>query len=123
MSEVIRDDFVLENNYATSHTTIEDVLSHRSGMPRHDFSYGGKYEGHEGGPRDVVRALRYLPLTAEPRTKYQYCNMMYVAASHVIETITGVWLGDFLRERIWEPLGMRSTVSVFTLPRFFAHSF
>jgi len=52
-----------------------------------------------------------LKLTAEPRTTFQYCNLMFVVASHVVETLTGMWLGDFLKERIWEPLGMKSTVS------------
>jgi CubicO group peptidase (beta-lactamase class C family) len=111
ISRLVRDDFVLENDYATTHTTIEDALSHRSGMPRHDFSYGGIYDGHRGVPRDAVKSLRYLPLTAEPRTKFQYCNLMFVVISHLIEVLEGVWLGDFLRERIWEPLGMKSTVS------------
>jgi CubicO group peptidase (beta-lactamase class C family) len=119
ISHLIRDDFVLENEYATTHTTIEDALSHRSGMPRHDFSYGGNYpdEGgigmgvHKGTIRDAVRALRWLPLTAEPRVSFQYCNMMFVVVSHVVETLTGAWLGDFLKERIWGPLGMHGTVS------------
>ena len=116
ISSLIRDDFVLEDDYATTHTTIEDALSHRSGMPRHDISYGGTYDDHEGTPRDLVRALRYLPLTAEPRTKFQYCNMMYITISHVIETVTGTWLGDYLKEKIWGPLEMNSTVSrIFSL--------
>jgi CubicO group peptidase (beta-lactamase class C family) len=106
ISELIRDDFVLENDYATTHTTIEDALSHRSGLPRHDFSYGKKTT-----VKDTIRDLRYLPLTAEPRTTFQYCNIMFLVASHVVESLTGVWLGDFLKERIWEPLGMKSTVS------------
>lgn len=110
ISELIRDDFVLEDYYATSHITIEDALSHRTGMPRHDFSYGGFYEGHKATPKDIVRALRHLPLTAEPRAKYQYCNMMYVTVAHVIEVLTGKWLGDVVKERIWKPLGMKSTV-------------
>jgi len=58
-----------------------------------------------------VRSLRYLPLTAEPRTKFQYCNIMFVTVSHVVESLTGVWMGDFLSEKIWEPLGMKSTAS------------
>lgn len=37
---------------------------------------------------------------------------MFVVAAHVVETLTGKWLGDFLRERIWEPLGMDGTVSL-----------
>lgn len=109
ISQLIRDDFVLPDEYATNHLTIEDALSHRTGLPRHDHAYGGVYDGHKGTVKDVVRSLRYLPLTAEPRTTYQYCNLMFVVASHVIETLTGDWLGDFLKKNIWEPLGMNST--------------
>lgn len=105
ISNLIGDDFVLPDYYATTHTTLEDVLSHRSGMPRHDMSYGGPNFTR----RDMVRSLRNLPLTAEPRTKFQYCNMMFVTVAYAIETVTGQWLGDFLRERLWEPLGMEST--------------
>lgn len=111
IAKLIPDDFVLSDEYATSHITIEDALSHRSGLPRHDLAYGGNYDGEKTSLRGMVRALRHLPLTAEPRTKFQYCNQMYGVASHVIETMTGMWLGDFLKERIWEPLGMKSTVA------------
>jgi CubicO group peptidase (beta-lactamase class C family) len=111
VSHLIRDDFVLEDEYATTHTTIEDILSHRSGLPRHELSYGGHYDGHNGRPVDVVRSLRYLPLTAEPRTKFQYCNLMFLVAAHVIESLTDTWLGDVLHEKIWKPLDMKSTVS------------
>ncbi len=34
---------------------------------------------------------------------------MYVAVSHALEVVTGVSLGEFLRTRLWEPLGMRNT--------------
>jgi CubicO group peptidase (beta-lactamase class C family) len=117
ISELIRDDFVLNNDYATTHITIEDALSHRSGMPRHDLSYGGYIDGHKFMPKDLVRSLRHLPLTAEPRTKFQYCNLMFVVVSHVIETLSGTWLGDFLKGRIWTPLNMHSTVSLLYIQR------
>ena len=42
-----------------------------------DLSYGGHYDGHLGGPRDIVRSLRYLPLTAEPRVRWQYDDFPY----------------------------------------------
>ena len=105
VSELIRDDFVLENDYATTHITIEDALSHRTGMPRHDLSIGGP----NSTVRDVVRSMRYLPLTEQPRTTFQYCNIMFIAISHAIETLTSKWLGDFIRDRIWEPLNMQSS--------------
>ncbi|KAI9051163.1 hypothetical protein LZ554_005265 [Drepanopeziza brunnea f. sp. 'monogermtubi'] len=109
VSSLIPSHFVLEDQWATSHLTIEDILSHRTGMPRHDLSYGGHYEGRNATPEDIVRALRYLPMTEEPRVRWQYCNMMYTAASYLLETLTGMSLGDFLGESIWEPLGMNST--------------
>jgi len=102
VSSLIRDDFVLQDEYVTNHVTIEDILSHRTGMGAYTMSYGGTHNGHREMPRDVVRSLRHLPLTAELRTTFQYCNLMFVVASHIIETLERVWLGDFLRERIWE---------------------
>ena len=74
-------------------------------MPRHDLSM----EESRTPVRDVVRKLRHLPMTAEPRARWQYCNMMYITVSHFIETYTGTWLGKILRERIWAPLAMDST--------------
>lgn len=60
--------------------------------------------------QDVVRLLRYLPLNAPPRTRWQYCNQMFVVATHVVQTLAGGrWLGDLLRDWIWAPLGMRAT--------------
>jgi CubicO group peptidase (beta-lactamase class C family) len=57
----------------------------------------------------MVRTLRELPMTAEPRTQWQYQNIMYAAVSLAIEKVTGQRLKDFLREQIWEPLGMKAT--------------
>lgn len=101
----MREDFVLADEYTTVHATIEDALSHRTGMPRHDLTYVGP----NVTVRNVVQNLRQLPMTAEIRTRFQYCNMMYIVISHFIETWTGMWLGDFLRIRIYEPLSMFST--------------
>jgi CubicO group peptidase (beta-lactamase class C family) len=115
VNQLIHDDFVVADAWATDHLTLEDVLSHRTGLPHHDQSHGrppATDESHDApraAVRDIVRQIRHLPLTAEPRTTFQYCNLMFVAAAHIIETLTGQWLGKFLRERIWEPLGMDGT--------------
>jgi CubicO group peptidase (beta-lactamase class C family) len=41
ISQLIPDDFVLEDDYSTRHVTFEDAATHRTGMPRHDFSDRG----------------------------------------------------------------------------------
>jgi CubicO group peptidase (beta-lactamase class C family) len=104
LSQIIRDDFVLPDEYATAHVTLEDALSNRSGMSGHELTLG-----RPGTVRDVVRNLRYLKINKEIRTTWQYCNALFIAVGHMIEVITGEWLGDFLRKRIWEPLDMKST--------------
>ena len=105
ISQLIRDDFVLEDDYSTLYVTLQDALLHRTGLPRHDLSP----RSGEESVKDVVRSLRYLPMTEPLRTTFQYCNLMYVTIGHVIETLTGQWEGDFLAQRIWEPLNMTST--------------
>ncbi|KAL7817510.1 beta-lactamase/transpeptidase-like protein [Trichoderma aethiopicum] len=115
ISSIIRDDFVLQDEWATNHVTLDDAVSHRTGMPRHDGSLRSVVNEDDGSgsrpatPRDVVRNLRNLPLAAEPRQVSYYCNLMYATLSHVVETVTGKWLGQVLREVIWAPLGMDAT--------------
>ncbi|KAJ5780575.1 Peptidase S12 Pab87-related C-terminal [Penicillium paradoxum] len=107
LSSIIPDDFVLGNEYATKNITLEDALSHRSGMPEHMWSYA--LFPRETTPGSVVRAMRHLPLATPPRTKYHYSNHMLIAVSHALETHTGQKLGSYLKKRIWDPLGMNET--------------
>ena len=110
INEFIPADFALEDPHATTHTSIEDALSHRSGLPRHDLMYGQLNDT----PSSVVQRIRYLPMTAEPRTKFQYCNIMFGVITDLIETVTGQKLEAVLRDNFWKPLGMSSTT--FTIP-------
>lgn len=104
LAQLIPGDFALQDEYASAHITLEDALSHRTGLPGHMLTLG-----REGSVRDTVRSLRHLPTDKETRTAWQYSNAMFIAVSHAIEKVTGKWLGDFLRERVWLPLDMRST--------------
>jgi CubicO group peptidase (beta-lactamase class C family) len=108
---LIYDDFVLENEHAINHTTIGDILSHRSGLPRHDQAYGVTSSGHKATVQYIIQSMRHLPLTAEPRTKYQYCNLMFMVAAHIIETVTSCKMCDLMGDQIWKPFSMTSTFS------------
>lgn len=61
LAEIIREDFVLDQStasgqWATNRITIEDCLSHRTGLPRHDLAWVLE----ERNNREIVRALRYV---------------------------------------------------------------
>lgn len=105
LSKIIPDEFVLQDVYSTLHITLEDALSHRSGLPRHDLMYG---RGGETA-QSIVRRMRYLPPTAQPRTEFQYCNFMYTAVSRCLESLTGESMERLLAKNLWAPLGMQST--------------
>ena len=94
----------------TDRLTIVDLLSHRSGLPRHDLVWIGQ----PGRSRaEIVRSLRFLPLSRDLRQEFQYCNLGYLVAGHVVEALSGVPWEDFVRARLLEPLRMRrSNLSV-----------
>jgi CubicO group peptidase (beta-lactamase class C family) len=96
--------------FVTERLTVTDLLSHRSGMPRHDLAWFG----HPGLSRaDIVGRLRFLPLSKGLREEFQYCNLGYLLAGHLVEAVCGVPWEDFVRSRLLTPLGMsRSNLSV-----------
>jgi CubicO group peptidase (beta-lactamase class C family) len=106
---LIPDEFVLSDDYATLHASIKDVLSHQLGYPGHDLSYGGD----NFTVADTVRLLRHLPMNKELREKYQYFNIGFLIAQHIVQSMTGQWIGDVQKAAIFEPLGMNaSTVNL-----------
>ncbi|GAA88054.1 penicillin-binding protein [Aspergillus luchuensis IFO 4308] len=107
VSSIIRDDFVLSTPSATTNTTIEDILSHRSGLPGHFFSINLAHPNET--LRTEVRRLRWLPLAFPPRTTFNYNNHMFMAATYLLEHINGESLGTTLKRRIWDPLDMNDT--------------
>jgi CubicO group peptidase (beta-lactamase class C family) len=100
----------LNDAFASDRLTIVDLLSHRSGLPRHDLTWVGQ----PGRSRaEIVRRLRFLPLSRDLRQEFQYCNLGYLVAGHVVEALSGVPWEDFVRGRLLGPLGMRrSNLSV-----------
>ena len=99
----------LHDPVVTDRLSVIDLLSHRSGLPRHDLAW----LGHPGRSRaELVRRLRFLPLSRDLRQEFQYCNLGYLVAGHVVEVLSGTPWEDYLRIRLLAPLGMgRSNLS------------
>ena len=102
ISFLLPEDFVMSGDGYTDQVTVEDILSHRSGFPRHDFSFMGIRAEHPDTPQSVTRNLRNLPNAAPLRTKLLYSNVMYIVASWLVEKISGMTFANFLRENIFE---------------------
>jgi CubicO group peptidase (beta-lactamase class C family) len=102
--------FRLYDAEAGERLTPRDLVTHRSGLPRHDLVW---YNNHTSTREDLVRRLAYLPPTADLREKWQYNNLMFLTAGYLVETLTGKSWEDSVRALVFEPLGMsRSNFSV-----------
>ena len=86
---------------------IRDVLSHTSGLP---FSSPVESPTLDALPlRVAVRSYAMQPLQWEPGSRYQYSNAGINTAARIIEVVSGQPYEKFLRERLFEPLGMKDT--------------
>jgi D-alanyl-D-alanine carboxypeptidase len=93
--------------------TIRQLLSHTSG-----------YQDY--WPQDYVMPMMLQPVTAQhildlwarkpldftPGTKWQYSNTNYVIAGIIVEKASGMPLLQFLREKVFTPLGMKSVSDI-----------
>ncbi len=98
-------EFALADETIAAHMTPLDLVTHRSGLPRHDLMwYNAPFTREE-----IVRRLRYLPANKELRTTFQYNNLMYLTAGYMAGKIAGKPWEDLVRERLFVPLNMLSS--------------
>ncbi|MFZ0421194.1 MAG: serine hydrolase [Candidatus Sulfotelmatobacter sp.] len=103
--------FVMYDPYVSHEMTIRDLLTHRSGM--------GLGEGdllfwpHSTYTRDeIIYKLRFMKPASSFRSHYAYDNLLYMTAGQIVPAVTGTSWDDYIRQHIFEPLGMNhSTVS------------
>src|SRR5687767_572211 len=97
--------FQLFDPYTTRELTVRDLLTHRSGLERGDLLwYASAYDRDE-----VLRRVRHLKPSWSLRSRFGYQNIMYLAAGQILPSLTGKSWDDFVRGRIFTPLGMTSS--------------
>lgn len=96
---------------AWSKVTIHHLLTHTSGIPSYTELPGffQKESMFDRTPAEIVKLTQDKPLEFEPGEKFKYDNSGYILLGYVIEKITGQKYADYLREHIFDPLGMRDT--------------
>ena len=88
--------------------TLHHLLTHTSGLPH--FEPEEDRTRRQWPPEEIVRwHSRQSKLQFAPGERYDYCNGGYVLLSVVVEKITGKPFAEFVRERIFAPLGMQRT--------------
>lgn len=95
--------------------TFHHLLSHTSGLasgPPPDPAT----RALPTRPEKLIERFRNLPLQSKPGAKYSYSNAGYQLLAYLIERASGQPYEDFLRENIFEPLGMKDSISATQAP-------
>jgi CubicO group peptidase (beta-lactamase class C family) len=101
-------DFQMYDPYVSREMRIRDLLCHRSGL--------GVGEGdlmlwpsNTYTSDDIVYRVRLMKPVTSFRSHFAYNNLMFVTAGQVVARVSGQSWDDYVREKIFVPLGMKDT--------------
>ncbi|KAG7440325.1 beta-lactamase/transpeptidase-like protein [Guyanagaster necrorhizus] len=96
----------LRDPVASARSTIVDLMSHRTGLPRDDLMYSWTEDIHSLLPR-----FKFLRPSTEFRDKWQYNNNMYTLLSYLPTVLlpSRIPYTQYVKEHIFDPLGLSST--------------
>ena len=86
--------------------TIRQLLSHTAGFTDYPKDFDMRKDWTED---EMLRLVESIPLAYPPGTQWAYSNLGYLTLGIVIHKVTGRFYGDFLQDRIFGPLGMKTT--------------
>lgn len=99
--------FRLLDPLAAHHVTVRDLLCHRTGLPRNDALW---YKTNLSRAEIIERIGSAKP-NKQFREQYQYQNIMFLTAGELVGRVAGTSWDDFIRQRIFAPLGMSRTTT------------
>ncbi len=86
--------------------TVRDLLSHSAGFGDYPKDFNFRKDWTEDEELNLIESV---PLAYPPGTSWAYSNFGYVTLGILIHRVTGEFYGDFLQQRIFQPVGMTST--------------
>ena len=98
------------NDQMDNSITIKDMMCHRTGLPRHDYSW---YLFPTFNRDSLMMRIEHHEPFSEVREQWYYNNFMFMCQGIIAERITAKTWEDNIRERFFKPLDMvRSNVSI-----------
>lgn len=86
--------------------TVRHLLTHTSGLSREAPGFASLKMQSDA---DLIKSAHDQKLSFAPGEKWRYCNLGYFTLAEIMRKISGKPWGEFMRERIFVPLGMDST--------------
>lgn len=98
-------EFRLYDDPLTAHVTVRDLVTHRTGLPRHDAAWYNSPASRE----ELVSRLRFFEPSKDLRAEAQYNNLMFLAAGYLAGRLSGTSWEEAVRRHLLEPTGMTRT--------------
>lgn len=102
-------DFKLYDPWVTKEATVRDLLCHRLGFET--FQGDFMYFDSDLSKEEVRQKFGMVKPMYGFRSRWGYTNAAFLTAGEVIPKATGKSWNDFLKERIFTPLGMSRTIT------------
>ncbi len=103
-------DFTMKDPWVAKELNLTDIVSHRMGMET--FQGDFMYWTSDLTLNEVIQKFGQLTPMYSFRTKWGYTNAGYAIAGKIIEKISGKTWNEFLKERVFSPLKMNSTLAL-----------
>jgi CubicO group peptidase (beta-lactamase class C family) len=104
---ILPDDMVIRGEDPARPVTFRHLLTHTSGLPA---AYGPHPVWGETVPPPLDVYLRdSLAVGGPPLERVVYSNIAYTLVGYLVERISGMPYRDYIRDRVWRPLGMTET--------------
>ncbi len=90
--------------------TIKNLLIHNSGIPSYtELADKPLNWESKNSLDDIIDLIKNRKFDFEPGEKFKYNNSGYAILAYIIQKLSGRSYGDFMREKIFLPLGMKHT--------------
>ena len=86
--------------------TVRELLSHTGGFGDYPKDFNFRKDWTEP---QLLKLVESIPLAYPPGTKWEYSNLGYLTLGILIHRVSGEFYGDFLQQRLFQPLGMQTT--------------
>lgn len=89
--------------------TIRDIMTHRTGLPRHDISW---YLFSSNSRDSLMQRIVYQEPFAKVRERWYYNNFMFLTQGVIAERITGKSWEENIDQHFFQPLEMKTSSTV-----------
>jgi CubicO group peptidase (beta-lactamase class C family) len=102
-------DFLLNDPYVTRELTIQDLFLHNSGVGNTDYLWGD----NNLTQAEILSKMKWVKPSYSFRSSFVYQNIFYLVAGKLIEKVSGKPWELFVKENIFEKLGMNRTLALY----------